>query len=115
MNSTNTRRDLVMWLWQAHNEVCTFDHSGDILWLLYSKCFCSSCAFFSTIFNIELVLPGREMSLLQFLCISFLLLAGVLKLNGKIWKSCFSVLHKREGSVLNCSSMVKDKNIRFVK
>lgn len=71
--------------------------------------------FFSTVFNMELVLLGREMFLLQFLSISFLLLAGVLKLNGKIWKSCFSVLYKPEGSILNCSSMVKDENIRFVK
>lgn len=51
MNSTNTRRDLVMWLWQAHNEVCTLDHSRDILWLLCSKCFAAVvCSFqlFST-------------------------------------------------------------------
>jgi hypothetical protein len=76
--------------------------------------FYSSGVFFSTIFNMELVLLG-EMFLLQFLSISFLLLAGVLKLNGKIWKSCFSVLYKPEGSILNCSSMVKDENVRFVK
>lgn len=48
MNSTNTRRDLVMWLWQVHNEVHTsFEcFRKDASRLQRSDCFYDVSMFF---------------------------------------------------------------------